>query len=241
MTDALTTTTGTQRHPPIGTGQNYYDTLARYLGPATTEVQPSAHDWRSKVNSTSDGTPTLRVWDVERGHYVCSHEPMYAEAVHWLANDATADTPACVQCGEEAQETKPQIWIDGQDTGERGEPVPIVGACGVAASDDRTWLREMRGERGERVQNVGGGGQAQETKPKIWIDGQDAKQQDPEGAACIICEENEPRAALIPCGHIPACIACMQRILSDATDAVAAALCPTCRTPVTGVLKVFPN
>ncbi len=178
------------------------------------------------------------------------------------------DPGVAVQLKDEdaGEEAEPKIWIDGQDdkqqthsmasidwrlqinrqiaidkhSREHGGPVQIVGACALATSDERTWLREMRGVRVEpAVVVVSDGRQAQETKPKIWIDGQDAKQQDPEHAAtCIICEENEPRVALIPCGHMPGCIACTQRILSDAA---AAALCPTCRTPVTGVLKVFPN
>ncbi|KKL05577.1 hypothetical protein LCGC14_2604620, partial [marine sediment metagenome] len=51
MTDAVTTTSGSLRHPAIGTGQNFNDTLAQYLGPPTTEVMPSAHDWmKSRVS-----------------------------------------------------------------------------------------------------------------------------------------------------------------------------------------------
>ncbi len=51
---------------------------------------------------------------------------------------------------------------------------------------------------------------------------------------CCICLAEKADTACVPCGHLCACGACL-KTLSSAEDS----RCPMCRTPVTGVLRIY--
>lgn len=53
---------------------------------------------------------------------------------------------------------------------------------------------------------------------------------------CAVCLERPPDTAVVPCGHMCGCQACLQAI-ADSTDPQ----CPLCRGPVTSVMRIFHN
>jgi hypothetical protein len=62
-------------------------------------------------------------------------------------------------------------------------------------------------------------------------------------AACTIClEARERDVAMLPCGHTNSCSSCIARIIETARNARPAprtAVCPFCRTPITGTVTLF--
>ena len=85
------------------------------------EVDPAQELGVVEARRTSDGAPTLRVWNVEHAAYVCEHEPTHREAMHWFEHGATADEPPCAHCAsgpyprcapgsERAAKLRTQLW-----------------------------------------------------------------------------------------------------------------------------------
>lgn len=54
---------------------------------------------------------------------------------------------------------------------------------------------------------------------------------------CVICMTNQRTHVLVPCGHRCVCEECAARLLSSAVPLHR--LCPTCRTPLTDVIKLY--
>ena len=53
-----------------------------------------------------------------------------------------------------------------------------------------------------------------------------------EAAVCVICEEHEPNAKILPCGHSASCSVCTQKVID-----VGSGKCPFCRKEVSGEEK----
>lgn len=53
---------------------------------------------------------------------------------------------------------------------------------------------------------------------------------------CVICLDRPADSAIVPCGHMCGCYACLQALHASETPQ-----CPLCRTPVTSVIRIFLN
>jgi len=57
---------------------------------------------------------------------------------------------------------------------------------------------------------------------------------------CVVCWENRPVIALIPCGHVCLCSGCSRNLLhGSGSAAIRDARCPTCRARVEGAMRVW--
>ena len=60
---------------------------------------------------------------------------------------------------------------------------------------------------------------------------------------CIICVENEKSAAFLACGHLCMCFDCANdykiRTQTELDQNMRYRLCPICRTPIEGVVRIF--
>merc|ERR1711879_148432 len=54
-----------------------------------------------------------------------------------------------------------------------------------------------------------------------------------EGGACAVCLEQPANAAVVPCGHMCACYACLEMLQ------ISSSLCPICRGPVDSVIRIY--
>jgi len=57
-------------------------------------------------------------------------------------------------------------------------------------------------------------------------DERETKEENGEAAVCVICEEKEPNAKILPCGHSASCSVCTQKVI-DCGDG--SGKCPFCR------------
>jgi hypothetical protein len=53
--------------------------------------------------------------------------------------------------------------------------------------------------------------------------------------ACVICEAQECTHALVPCGHLCLCAACVKMLIDEAEEL---SLCPVCRQPSSKAIRV---
>ena len=54
---------------------------------------------------------------------------------------------------------------------------------------------------------------------------------------CIICADQPPNIAFVPCGHVMVCQGCLTS--SNSNSEIKISVCPYCRTPITGTLRVY--
>jgi len=55
--------------------------------------------------------------------------------------------------------------------------------------------------------------------------------EDNEEGMCIVCLDNQADAAVVPCGHMCGCIACLQGIKDSK--------CPVCRGPISSIIRIY--
>ena len=55
-------------------------------------------------------------------------------------------------------------------------------------------------------------------------------------AECVVCHDAPRNAAMLPCTHACACLACSHVVLAASADK---RKCPVCRAPITGALQLF--
>ena len=60
-------------------------------------------------------------------------------------------------------------------------------------------------------------------------DEKETKEENKDAAVCSLCEEREPNAKILPCGHSASCSVCAQKVID-----VGNGNCPFCRKEVSG-------
>ena len=55
---------------------------------------------------------------------------------------------------------------------------------------------------------------------------------------CVVCTSTAACDALVPCGHLNVCRACVASLARHTTRSTQPP-CPTCRTPITGTMPIF--
>ena len=56
---------------------------------------------------------------------------------------------------------------------------------------------------------------------------------------CLVCEDGPRQAAILPCGHVCACLPCMRALVEHAEAAGQRPLCPYCRAEMAQWVQVF--
>ena len=62
---------------------------------------------------------------------------------------------------------------------------------------------------------------------------------DTNNTGCVVCFENEPSHAFIPCGHLILCTPCSTKFDADIKGKKNVVKCPLCREPTICVTKIF--
>ena len=63
--------------------------------------------------------------------------------------------------------------------------------------------------------------------------------EEPQATACVVCWENQPVVAFVPCGHVCVCELCFVQHTTDRKNMANRKNCFICRAEVTGHLRVF--